>query len=165
MPDLLNEWLDTVRADGKKLVPANPTRMNVVWDKGFLNSQPKISSDGKLVGWLSNDKDDYDRTDLLIAPRNNTKKTRRIQWAKQSWNFSPDGQKVYYIKSHTPNESGSYINDIFVMDLKSGVEKHLVKNARAYDLAVSPDNMSIVWIQYREGAFSLVRSAINGCRR
>ncbi|HAJ79094.1 MAG TPA: hypothetical protein DCO75_04920, partial [Fibrobacteres bacterium] len=162
LESVYNEWLDTVRADGKKLVPANPTRMNVVWDKGFLNSQPKISSDGKLVGWLSNDKDDYDRTDLLIAPRNNTKKTRRIQWAKQSWDFSPDGQKVYYIKSHTPNESGSYINDIFVMDLKSGVEKHLVKNARAYDLAVSPDNMSLVWIQYREGAFSLVRSAIDG---
>jgi dipeptidyl aminopeptidase/acylaminoacyl peptidase len=76
----------------------------------------------------------------------------------QSWDFSPDGKKVYYIKSYWPNANGSYLNDIFVMDLESKKETRLTRNARVYDLAVSPDNAYLAWVRYREGIFSLVKT-------
>ena len=162
LEQLYEEWLLSLKTSYDKKTPADPTPLTVVWDKGFLNAMPKVSRDKRLIGWLTNDRDDYDRTDLLIAPYGSLDKARRVSWAKQSWDFSPDGKKVYFVKSHTPNEFGSYVNDIFELDLTTNSERRLVKNARAYDLAISPDNRSLAWIQYREGSFSIVRSGIDG---
>ncbi len=159
---LYDEWIDSVKIAGQRMVPQSQTPATVIWNRGFLNAMPKLSSDHSRIGWLSNDRDDYSRTDLLIAPSGEPEKYQRIPWAKQSWDFSPDGRKAYYIKSRTPNERGSFFNDLFVRDLVSGGEKRLTQNARVYDVAVAPDNRCLAWIRYRDGAFSIVKSTLEG---
>jgi hypothetical protein len=156
------EWIDSVKNADKRLIPQTQTSVTVVWDRGFLNSMPKLSRDHALIGWLTNEGDDFSRTDLLIAPRSAPERSIRIPWAKQSWDFSPDGKKVYYIKSHTPNQNGSYINDLFMYGLDDNRETRIVKNARAYDIAIAPDNSCMAWIRYGDGAFSIVKSALDG---
>ena len=157
-----DEWIDSVKTACMRFFPQTQTPVTVVWDRGFLNSMPKLSRDHAKMGWLTNDGDDFSRTDLLIAPRSAPERFIRIPWAKQSWDFSPDGKKAYYIKSYTPNQSGSYVNDIFTRDLNKNRETRIVKNARAYDIAIAPDNSCMVWIRYRDGVFSILKSAVDG---
>jgi hypothetical protein len=160
--DIYREWLAAETNEAQKRLTRVPSDVNLVWDRGLFNMQPKTTDDGNTIGWLSSDRDDYDRTDLLVAQKNSIYNTLRIPWAKQAWTFSPDGKQIYYVKSHTPNDNGSYINDIFVTDLKTHREKRIVKNARAYDIAVSPDNRNIVWIKYGNGSFSIAKCSVNG---
>ena len=159
---LYDEWVDTLKAAYLHALPRDPTPFQTVWDQGFFNSMPKVSSDKRYIGWLTNDQDDFSRTDLLVAPYGRIHDYFRIPWAKLSWDFSPDNSKAYYIKSRTPDGNGSYLNDIFVMNLDDCRERRLVKSARAYDVAVSPDNRCLAWIRYRDGVFSLVKSGIDG---
>jgi Periplasmic component of the Tol biopolymer transport system len=159
---LYGEWIDSSSQAFKRRVPAAPTPTKTLWDRGTYNSMPKSTRDGRFIGWLTNDKDDFDRTDLLVAPSGALENFVRIPYAQQSWDFSPDGRKVYYIKAHWPNENGSFLNDIFVMDLDGRNETRLTRNARVYDLAVSPDNTYLAWVQYRDGIFSLVKSDCSG---
>jgi hypothetical protein len=159
---LYKEWIDSATATCKRQAPAAPTPTKTLWDRGTYNFMPKSTRDGRFIGWLTNDKDDFDRTDLLIAPSGGLENHIRIPYAQQSWDFSPDGRKVYYIKAYWPNENGSYLNDIFVMDLDSKKETRLTRNARAYDLAISPDNTCIAWTRYDRGVFSLVKTDCRG---
>ena len=155
---LYSEWIDSSTQAFKRQAPAVPTPSKTLWGRGTYNFMPKSTRDGRFIGWLTNDKDDFGRTDLLIAPAGALEKYVRIRYAQQSWDFSPDGKKVYYIKSYWPNTQGSYLNDIHVMDLESKKETRLTKNARVYDIAVSPDNSYLAWVQYRRGAFSIVKT-------
>ena len=159
---LYEQWIDSSRQISKRQVPAEPTPTKTLWDRGFYNSMPKSSPNGRTVGWLTNDKDDFDRTDLLIAPTGAIDKYVRIPYALSSWDFSPSGDKVYFIKAYWPNENGSFLNDIFVFDLTRSVETRLTKNARVYDIAASPDNACLVWVRYDRGVFSLVKSDCSG---
>jgi hypothetical protein len=159
---LYEEWIDSVKETNRRLLPPAQTAATVLWDKGFLNSLPKLSRDHSRIGWLSNDKDDFNRTDLVVESYESQGKSIRIPWAKQSWDFSPDGKKVYYIKSRSPNEFGSSINDIFVRNLENNRETRLIVNARAYDIAIAPDNSSMACIRYRDGVFSIVKCGIDG---
>ena len=155
---MYDEWIDSSRQFYKRQVPAAPTPSKTLWDRGTYNFMPKSTRDSRFIGWLTNDKDDFSRTDLLVAPSGALENFVRIPYAMQSWDFSPDGKKVYYIKAYWPNAQGSYLNDIFVTDLESNKESRVTRNARVYDLAVSPDNTSLAWVQYRDGIFSLVKS-------
>jgi hypothetical protein len=160
--NLYEVWIDSVKAASSRFLPQTQTPITVLWNRGFSNSMPKLSRDHLRIGWLTNDRDDFSRTDLVVMPYESSGKCFRIPWAKQSWDFSPDGGKVYYIKSRTPNEVGSLINDIFVRNLGNNRETRLIKNARAYDIAVAPDNSCLACIRYKDGAFSIVKYGIDG---
>jgi hypothetical protein len=159
---LYGEWIDSVKSAGRRLLPQTQTSAIVLWNGGFFNSMPKLSRDRTRIGWLTNDGDDFSRTDLIVKPYDLPGENIRIPWAKQSWDFSPDGKKVYYIKSRCPNENGSFINELFVRNLENSRETRLVKNARAYDIALAPDNRSMAWIRYRDGVFSIVTCDLDG---
>ena len=156
LDSLYETWKDSLKASYKAGVPENLTEAIPLWEGGKINLMPRISSDGKYWGWLTNHKDDFYRTDLIIARYGEKKPLARIKYAKLNWDFSPDGAKVYYIKSRKPNKTGSYLNDIFSYEILSGNEARLTSSARIYDITATPNGKDLVCVQYGENTFSLV---------
>jgi len=160
---LYGTWLDSLKTNYKSRIPACPTETTPVWTRGFLNAMPKISSNGKWWGWLTNDHDDGSRTDLVIAKYGRAEPFMTIKWALTSWDFSADSKQVYFIKSHETSDNGSYFNDLYVADIAGQSEKRLTRGARIYDVAACPDNQRIAAVQYRDGAFSIITMGLDGC--
>ena len=162
LEDLYSQWIDSVRTAARQRVPANPTPTAVVWNKGTHNLLPKVSGDGQWWGWLSSNKDDAGRTDLIIAPYGKTDNEITIQWALSSWDFSADSKRVYFLKARELSNHGSAYNDLYVLDLASRNDRRLTRNGRFYDIALSPDNQRIACVQFRDGAYSVVEADIEG---
>jgi len=158
---LYRQWMDSLATAARKRVPADPTPAATVWNKGSYNYLPKVSSDGKWRGWLTSDKDDFSRTDLIVAPSGGTGNAITIQWALGSWDFSPDSRCVYFLKQREPSDHGSFYNDLYVLDLTTKSERRLTRGARLYDIAVSPDNQKIACVQFRSGVYSIVQTDMN----
>ena len=158
---LYRQWMDSLKAAAQLRVPAAPTPATAVWNKGFYNYLPKASSDGRWWGWLTNNKDDFGRTDLVIAPYGRTDDEITIQWALSSWDFSPDARRVYFIKQRETSDHGSYYNDLYVMDLGTKSVRRLTRGARLYDVAVSPDNRRIACVQFHSGVYSIVQADLD----
>jgi len=156
-------WLDSLKTSFAKRVPASPTKTTTVWNKGFMNSAPKISRDKKWWGWLTNNGDDFSRTDLVIAPYGKNDPYMTIKWAQTSWDFSADSRKVYCIKAYETSDNGSFLNDLYVADLTTKSERRLTRGGRIYDVAACPDDQTIACVQYRNGAFSIITAGTNGC--
>jgi|GEM_PF-889512 hypothetical protein len=163
LQDLYDQWLDSVRTAARQRAPTNPTPTATVWNKGTYNYLPKVSGDGTWWGWLTSNKDDFGRTDLVIAPYGKTTGGITIQWALSSWDFSADSRRVFYLKARELSDHGSAFNDLYVFDLASRTDRRLTRNGRFYDIAVSPDNTQIACVQFRDGAYS-VRVAAADCR-
>lgn len=164
LDDLCKTWKDSLKASYKSEVPEDLTKAMPVWEGGKINLVPRVSSDGRYWGWLTNHKDDFYRTDLIIANYGEKIPLVRIKYAKIDWDFSPDGTKVYYIKSRKPNKNGSYLNDIFSYDIQSGDEIRLTNSARIYDITASPNGKNLVCVQYNENAFSLMLFSLSDKR-
>jgi hypothetical protein len=162
LDNLYKQWMDSLKTAARQRVPAEPTSARAVWNKGSYNYLPKVSSDGKWWGWLTSNKDDFGRTDLVIAPYGKTEDEITLQWALSSWDFSPDARRVYFIKQRETSDHGSYYNDLYVLDLETKREKRLTRGARLYDVAVSPDNRRIACVQFRNGVYSIVQTDLDG---
>jgi hypothetical protein len=160
---LYDQWKDSLKADYARKVPQHPTKTSPVWNKGFLNALPKVSPDRKWWGWLTNDNDDFSRTDLVIAPYGSTAPHIRIKRALSSWDFSADSRRVFFIKSYETSDNGSFFNDLYVADLDARELRRLTRGARIYDVAACPDNQRIACVQFRNGVFSIVTAGTDGC--
>jgi len=137
---------------------ATPTK--TLWDRGTYNFMPKSNARRPLHGWLTNDKDDFDRTDLLIAPSGGLETTSAFPTRSSHGTSRPTAGR-FIISRHTGPMKMARISTIFfVMDLDSKKETRLTRNARAYDLAISPDNTCIAWTRYDRGVSLLVKNRL-----
>ncbi len=162
LEDLYQVWLDSVTTAARARVPASPTQTVPVWDKGIYNHLPKASADGKWWGWLTSANDESDRTDLVIAPYGKREPAFVAQWALTSWDFTPDSRRAYFLKSRDLADNGSQYNDLYSLDLATGGQRRLTRNARFYDVAVSPDNRGIACVRFANGVFSLETAGLDG---
>ncbi len=150
------EWRDSLKQYYSAKFP--PIIDNAaIYKKGTFNKVPHVSSDGKLWGWLSSGRDDADRTDLLICNMGETDVKFRIPYAKESWCFSSDSKKAFFIKSKDPDENGSYLNDVFVFDIEKKNIQKLTNNSRVYNITTSPISGALAVVSYADGAFSLCK--------
>ncbi len=163
LEDLYRVWLDSVKTAARQRLPANPTQAAPVWTKGMYNYLPKVSADGTWWGWLTSDKDDFGRTDLVVAPYGKTEGVILAKWALNSWDFSPDSKRVYFLKARELSDHGSSFNDLYVLDLATRSQQRLTRNGRFYDVAVSPDGRQIACVQFANGVYA-VRTAGPDCR-
>jgi hypothetical protein len=150
-----SEWHDSLLLAAKKALPMQPTKTKVIWRQGKLNQQPRISPDGRFWGWLSNNGDDFDRTDLVIARRGKTEPLLIIKRAETSWDFSPDGEYAYFIKSYDPGRHGSFFKELYRCCLKDGRIEQLSKGGRIYAVAASPSNKELAVVRFNHSRFSL----------
>ena len=156
--ELYNKWQDSIRIVAKQKEASFQQYGKTVWDKGTFNYFPKVSNNKKWWGWLSSDKDDFGRTDLIIAPYGSTENIIRIKWALSLWDFSYDSKYVYFIKQREISNHGSFYNDLYIFDLEKRKTIRLTKGARIYDIAVCPDNKTLICIKFESGVYSIVKT-------
>lgn len=152
---LYREWADSLKMFYSDQVDYVSPEVKTIWNRGRYNLLPQVSPDGKIWGWLTSDKDDDSRTDLLFGSFDQATKLKRIPYAHSSFCFSSDSKEIFYIKSRSPNRNGSFYNDIYSYNLDSGREKRLTKDARVYSVSASPDGKGIACVRYSNSVFSL----------
>ncbi len=150
-------WLDSLEQEYGSSVPQAPTPVKPVWSAGFMNLAPKMSVDGSLQGWLTNEGDDSRRTDLVVIRPGAREPLARIRYARMSWDFSADSRKVYFIKAREPDRDGSFFNEIYSHDLATGTQRRLTHGGRVYEIAVSPVSGAAACVRFHEGIFSIDR--------
>ncbi|MBN1758336.1 MAG: hypothetical protein JW863_08465 [Chitinispirillaceae bacterium] len=155
LPELYNTWIDSLKTD-------YPSRFSSISDtfitrcsRGRFNLRPEISPDGSWWSWLSSGTDDGGRTDLLVAPYGSARPAMRVPYAHTAHCFSPSSNRVYYLKSRTPDRNGSYYNDIYYRDIPRGREQRLTRGGRVYDITPIPGSKNLLCVSYRNGAFGL----------
>lgn len=149
------DWRDSVLNSARKVVPAQLTATECVFQRGRLNQRPLISPDGCRWGWITSNNDDSYRTDLVIAKAGSVDPLLVLKHAESSWDFSPDGDYVYFVKSYDPGEHGSYFKELFRCCLKTGSVEQITHNGRIYAVAASPSGDELAVIRFRNGRFTL----------
>ncbi|MBN1308379.1 MAG: PD40 domain-containing protein [Chitinispirillaceae bacterium] len=129
---------------------------------GRFNLRPAVSPDGRYCAWLSSGRDDGGRTDLIVTRTGEIRPLYRIPYAHTAHCFSSKSDRIFFIKSRTPNNHGSYLNDLFSLSLSNGERKRLTVDGRIYDVAAVPGEQSLLCIGFRKGAFGLYRCPIDG---
>lgn len=152
---LYDNWIDSVRSAGKALTPPTQTTFTTLWDRGYLNSKPRISLGGLYRGWFTSDGDDFGRTDLIVVADADGRRVSRIPYAQGSWDFSADGKSVFYLKSRSAGKNGSFLNDIFCTSLTTGREERITHDARVYDIAPLADGSGLACTRFEKGTFSI----------
>lgn len=146
------EWADSISRYYRKQKPVRVSAMETVWDRGFINSQPKVSRDGRYTGWLTSNGDDANRTELRIR-NSSSGSVITVSRVHTAWDFW--GKAVFYVKSDKPSENGSYLNNLFRFDLETGKEKQLTKRGRIYGIAASGDGKKLACIRFSSAAYSI----------
>ncbi|MBN2188857.1 MAG: hypothetical protein JW699_05345, partial [Chitinispirillaceae bacterium] len=149
------EWRDSVLDAARRKLPAQLTPAECVFSRGRLNQRPLFSPDNGRWGCLTGNKDDYYRTDLVLAPAGSAGPSQVLKHAESSWDFSPDGRHVYFIKSYYPGEHGSYFKELYCCDVEKGRVKRLTRGGRIYAVAASPSGSEAAVVTFREGRFRL----------
>ncbi|MFP4417993.1 MAG: TolB family protein [Chitinispirillaceae bacterium] len=154
---IYSDWLDSLKEYYPTQVPKTPTATSIIWAQGTGNQAPAVSPDGKWWGWLTNQRDAFGKTDLVIAPYGKRKPSIRIPYVKECWRFDPQKPAVYYVKSQKPDSNGSYLNDLFRYDLKTRKQRRLTQSARIYDFDISEDASRMIAVQFENGSFRLIQ--------
>jgi hypothetical protein len=162
LEDLYRLWIDSVKVAAHAREPVSPTQTVPIWAKGIYNHVPKVSANGKWWGWLTSSGDEFDRTDLVIAPNGTHKPIYVVQWALSSWDFSPDSKRVYFLKARELSDNGSAFNDLYDLDIANGHLRRLTRNGRLYDVAVCPGKSRVACVQFANGAYSIVVAGLDG---
>ncbi len=149
------EWQDSLTQFYSVKFPVSSEKNVSIYKRGSFNTVPKISPDGKLWGWFSSGSDDGSRTDLIVCDNGKTDIKYRFPNAKTSWCFSRDSKKIYFVKSNEPDQNGSFLNDLFVFNTEKKTTNRLTKDARVYNVALSPVNGNIALVTCNSGVFSL----------
>lgn len=152
---LYSQWRDSLQTHYKDMVSGKATEEKVLVSSGIYNLSPEISPDGRYLAYFSSGKDDGSRTDLYIRDVKSGKVLIKENYAHTALAFSPKSDKIYFIRSRVPNANGSYLNDIYSIDLASGNKTRLTHDARIYDLAVSADGKELLCVRYVNGLFGL----------
>ncbi len=154
-------WISSSKEAFLKAIPQEPTPETSLFSQGIFNLKPRVSSDAKLLGFLSSAGGDDGQTDLLIMRLSDKKITHHIPYATAAWCFSSDSKTIYFVKLRDPNSQGSYLNDLCAYSLSSNTIRRITHNARIYDCIATNNPDTLITIRFLKGAYSLAQTAIS----
>jgi Tol biopolymer transport system component len=154
---LYTQWRDSLKNEYSEMVSGKSTEEKVLVSSGLYNLSPEVSPDGKYMAYFSSGKDDGSRTDLYVRDLKSGRTIIKENYAHTALAFSPNSDKIYFVKSRSPNIRGSYLNDVFSIDLKNGRKERITNDARVYDIAVSSDGNNLIFVRYVKGTFGVYR--------
>ncbi|MBN1601591.1 MAG: PD40 domain-containing protein [Chitinispirillaceae bacterium] len=157
---LYTHWRDSLKNEYREMISGKSTEEKVLVSSGVYNFSPEVSPDKRYLAYFSSGKDDGSRTDLYVRDLRSGETVVKENHAHTALAFSPDGKKIYFVKSRNPNRRGSYLNDVFSIDLGTGSKERISRDARVYDLAVSPDGNSLICVRYVKGIFGTYRYSL-----
>lgn len=151
--ELWNEWQNELKTRYTKmrdeLNAKGLTASLPLTKRGYVNSFPAFSPDGKRISYLVENADEFpgiyvmnsDGTDDHKLVENTTSGTSSggsIAW-------SPDGNRIYYTKFDVQKNVNLY-NDIYYYDLRKNKEVRVTRRLRARDPYPSPDGKKLVFV-------------------
>ncbi len=151
--DLWDEWHEALQARYARVrddVAAKGLTSSLALTKrGYNNSSPDFSPDGKLIAYAVNNADEFpaiyvmnsDGTNDRVLVKNTTPST--ASGGNVAW--SPDGTRIYYTKLDIYRNTDLY-NDIFFYNLKTNRETRVTTGLRARDPHLSPDGKRLVFV-------------------
>ncbi|MBN1575700.1 MAG: PD40 domain-containing protein [Chitinispirillaceae bacterium] len=160
--ELYDTWADSLRSTFAARFADRTDTSRIISNDGRFNLRPTVSPDGKYRAWLSSGRDDGGRTDLVVARTGETRPLYRIPYAHTAHCFSSTSDRIFFIKSRTPNNHGSYLNDLFSLSLSNGSRRRLTTDGRIYDVAAIPGEQGLLCISFRNGSFGLYRCTVDG---
>ena len=155
---LYNEWHDhllELYSHQQRMVEANSVTGRRITQEGWMNIHPIWSPDGSKIAYLSNKGSDYQIMSLYVMDMETEESELVAGGLRSAASWSPDGEKLVYSKRMSPNKYGSYVNDIYLYDLKTKKEKRLTHDLRAADPHWSPDGQFIMVVLNADGTHNL----------
>lgn len=153
--NLYATWKDSLRTTFRQKAVSSAAQVQQIMPNGFLNLLPRTSPDGTFVACFSSGIDASGRTDLLLIARNTGKVVRRVPYAHTALCFSSNSRELYFVKSREPDRNGSYLNDLFSLDIRSGKVRRITRSGRVYDVAVVPNSGKLLCIRFEDNAFGI----------
>jgi len=152
---LWNEWKDELasryRADKQKIMAQGLTPSRALTRRGYMNTAPAISPDGKQIAYFVQNADEHPAIHLMnIDGSDDRKLLDNMTTSAQSISWSPDGKGIYYTRIERVRNVNLY-NDIYFYDLQRRREMRLTRNLRARDASPSPDGSRLVFVTNRLG--------------
>lgn len=154
---MYQSWMDSLGYAYSRQVPSQPTVYKTISRYGKMNLLPKKSGDGRYLAWLSSNRDDGGRTDLMVQRSGKNIPSLKIPWAHTSYCFSSSSDKIYFVLSRTANRNGSYFNDMFSYSIATGKKQRVTYDGRIYDVAPLSGSVDVLVVSYRKGTFGLYR--------
>ena len=116
---------------------------------GVLDFHPVYSPDGKKLAYISSEDRDYRVPKLVIYDFETGEKTVLDRFVDTRISWSPDSDEVVFLR----NTGG--LNDIYIYNLETEIERRISAHLRARDPHVSPDGERIVFTRNHDGSTNL----------
>lgn len=158
--NLYATWKDSLLTTFKQKAVASAAQVKQIVPYGFLNVLPRTSPDGTYLACFSSGIDAFGRTDLLLVDREAGNVVRRVPYAHTALCFSPESEELYFVKSREPDAHGSYLNDLFSLDIKSGKTRRVTRSGRVYDVAAIPKSGKLLCVRFENNVFGIYSCTI-----
>ncbi len=153
---LWDEWLGVLKTRYAKvrdeLSIQGLTTSQALTTRGYLNSFPAISPDGKRIAYAVSNNDEFPGIYIMNADGTNdhrcVENTTSSTSSGGSIAWSPDGSRLYYTKFDVRKNTNFY-NDIYSFDLKRNEEVAVTRGLRARDPYPSPDGGTLLFVANR----------------
>ncbi|MDP7364286.1 MAG: hypothetical protein QF768_16990 [Candidatus Latescibacteria bacterium] len=116
---------------------------------GVLDFHPVYSPDGTKLAYITSENRDYRIPHLAIYDFETGEKTVLDDFVDTRISWSPDSDEIVFLRS----KGG--LNDIYIYNLETEVERRVSASLRARDPHVSPDGKRIVFTRNRDGSTNL----------
>lgn len=123
--------------------------------QGRKNCSPIFSPSGKKIAFTSNWGYDYSIFDLYLMDLQSKKIKKLEKVVNPDISFSPDGKKILYSKIRFYPVKKAFLNDIYLIDIKSAKKTRLTSGMRAIQPSFSPDGEKIIFVKKEGGNSNL----------
>ncbi|HEV7499536.1 MAG TPA: hypothetical protein VGQ33_06000, partial [Vicinamibacteria bacterium] len=148
---LWTEWRRTTRAaseqEAEKIRARGLTVSRALTTRGYRQSGPRFSPDGKWIAFTDRDLTHY-RSIHLVRPDGSGERDLVKRSGGVSLSWTPDGRTLVYDEPETYRRF-SVRTDLRRVDVATGKARWITHGLRARDPDVSPDGRTVVFVRQR----------------
>jgi WD40 repeat protein len=158
--ELYQEWKSFLKSTyeaGIREIRGREEQGILLEDEGFGNFYPAWSPAKNEIAFISNKGSERFSPSSVILHNLDTNKSKVLKGnVEYSPSFSPDGNRLAYVKRRRYDRYGSIYYDLYICDLASAKETRVSKGARLRNPDWSPDGREIVCVSGRDGTDNLM---------
>ncbi len=163
---LYDEWASALKDEYRTRI-APVKAKNVFGERvasvGFGNFHPVFTPDRSKISYISNKTSDFlGQSALFLYDRKSGTEEMIAGGVRSQHAWTKDGKRVIYSKYNPPSVYGHLYYDLYAMDIETKDETRLTHGQRAYNPALSPDGMKIVFLFAKDGNVNIGVVSVDG---